>query len=285
MKSISFALLFTLWFGTSTGQTLTGKVVDSSTGEALAYVNIGGVGQPRGTITDETGTFALEINGLPAEVTVRFSMIGYAAQTFTIKDLSESDVNTIQLENISVPLSEVVIKPKKQRKIGTTGCDPGNVCGWGGDYFGKGYEIGLNMELGESPVLIKSLHVRVHKLSFDSCKLRLHVRNLVNDLPGNELLTQNIYVSITKTGWVEIDLSKYQLSLQGDVILSLEWVDVKGINKNKYVSIRSNGQKLPSTSVILFNSSKNKGSTYIRWGSEAKWQQTDGSPSFYLTVK
>ena len=228
-----FVLLFVFCIGTSTGQTVTGKVVEVSTDEPLAYVNVGVIGQPRGTITDETGAFKLEINELPDEATVRFSMIGYMAQTYTVKQLSDNNGKTIVLESAPIPLSEIVIKPGKLRKIGETKNLLWQFCsGWGGNNRGKGHEIGMQMELGELPVHVKSLHIHIYKQSFDSCFLRLHIRNIVNELPGNELLTQNIYIPITKTsGWVETDLSSHHLVFQGDIVLSLEWISVNGFQK------------------------------------------------------
>ena len=282
MKSVLFSLLSVFLIGTSAGQTVTGKVVDVATGEALVYVNVGVVGQPRGTITDVSGVFVLEITGLSAEASVRFSMIGYMGQNYTVKELSDKNGKTIMLESAPFPLSEVLIKPKKPRKIGTTNHSLTLCCGWGGDKRGKGYEIGTKMELGVSPVHFKSLHIRIRKLSFDTCILRLHVRKIINELPADELLTQNIYISITKeTGWVEFDLSKYHLVFQEDVSLSLEWISVMGDNKNKHIRVN----KSPPAPQVLFNCSKNRaGVIYTRWGSEAQWKRSEGAPCFYLTV-
>ena len=285
LKSV-FILLSIFYISTLSGQTINGNVVDASTGETLAYVNIGVVGQSRGTITNETGNFALETNGLPFEASVRFSMIGYQAQTFTVKELSYKEDVTIRLVNVPVSLSEVVIKPKRTRKAGMTKCAMGPICGWDVELRGIGSEIGLKIELGEIPVLIKSLHVRVDKNSFDTCLLRLHIRNVVNELPQDELLKQNIILPVTKkSGWAEIDLSKHQLVFHGDIILSLEFVDVKGINKNRLVSVRSNGKKLPPNAAILFNMSKSPVGTYTNFGFERQWKRSnDSTPSFYLTV-
>ena len=289
MKSLILVQVFVFCVGTLVGQTVTGKIVDVSTGEPLVYVSIGVIGQPRGTITDETGAFELEINNLSAEATVRFSMIGYIAQTYTIRELSDNNGKNIGLKSASIPLSEVVIKPGKLRKIGVTKPSR-SASGWGGnnfrkDGYGKGLEIGTKMKLGELPVQVKSLHIHFHKQTFDSCLLRLHVRNIVNELPGDELLNQNIYITITKaSGWVEFDLSKYYLVFQGNIVLSLEWISDKSDNKNQYVSVRTEDEKLPFAPVIFFSLSR-KGSKYGRMGSEAQWKQTEGSPCFYLTVK
>ncbi len=287
MKSLLFILLSVFCIGTLAGQIITGKVLDAADGEALAYVNIGVVDQLKGTITDENGAFALEVNGLSTDATVRFSMIGYAAQIFTVKDLLDNTSKVIKLVNVPVPLSEIVVKPGKTKKVGeTTFSRRGNVCGWGGDKKGQGNEIGARLELGEMPVSIRNLHIHVQKQSFDSCLFRLHVRDIIDDMPGNELLTKNILIPITQeSGWVEIDLSKYNLVFQRDIILSLEWVAVKGANKDRFVSVTSLEGKQPPTSVVLFSTMKNRYGLYTRWGSEAPWIRHEYGPCFYLTVQ
>ena len=285
MKALYFILLLVFCIRTSTGQTVAGKVVDLATNEPLAYVNVGVVGRPLGTITDETGAFALETTGLPVEATVRFSMIGYIAKTYTVQNLLDNNGKTIELESAPIQLSEVVVRPGKPRKIGETKNALMGVAGWGGVEQGKGNEIGIKMELGESPVQVKSLHMHIFKQSFDTCLLRLHIRNVIDELPGDELLTQNIYLPITKeSGWVEIDLSQYQLVFNGDIVLSFEWISAKGDNKNKYYSVRSYGKKLPPKPVFLFSTSKNRGISYTRWGSEMRWRQSESASCFYLTV-
>ena len=274
-----FLLVFVFQIGSLQGQTITGKVVDASTGEPLAYVYIELVGRPLRTNSDETGNFKLEINGLPDDATIRFSTIGYPAHTFSIKELAGNDEIKVKLESVTVPLSEVVITPKKTRKAGMTKCAAGPTYGFEIGHLGKEYETGLKIELGELPAFVKSLHVRVHKNSVDSTLLRLHVRNIINGLPGKELLSQNIIIPISKkSGWADIDLSKYQLSLQGAIILSLELVDVKGKNK-------STGKRKPANEVIQFNTAKSPTGAYIKQGSEKQWIRTsDRTPSFYLTV-
>jgi hypothetical protein len=285
---IFFVLLSIFCIGKSLGQTVYGKIVDASTGEALEYVNIGVIGKPQGTVTDKTGDYQLIINGLSAEATVRISMIGYSAQIFTVAELSENNGKTIKLESTPVLLSEVVVKPGKPantRKVGTLSCSAGVYCGWGGVSHGKGNEVGVKIGLGELPVSVKSLHVRLFKQSYDSCFLRIHVRNIMNELPGDELLNQNIIFPITQeSGWVVIDLSVYHLEFQGDIILSLEWVGIRGVKEKRLFSVLSIGEKTPPNSVILKKKKKNHGATYTRWGSEAPWVSSKGAPSFYLTV-
>ena len=279
-------LLAFLWFTSPLqAQVISGKVCDAASGKPLEYVSIGVINTTAGTITDEQGKFSFTVKGLPMDGVVRFSMIGFKSLTFTIGALINKE-NNIKLAEEPVLLKEVVIKPSGRfRKVGTTGYTfHGGLAGWGGTDFGKGFEIGSKIDLGNLPVKVKSLHIRISKQSFDSSMFRIHIRDLENNLPHQELLSRNIIICLTKeSGWEEIDLSKYNLVFKGEIALSLEWVKVKGLNKDKM--IKMNGYK-NSSAVVLFTEKKKQGCSYSRWGTEAKWSRFETeSPSFYLTIE
>ena len=263
----------------------TGKVINAKTGEPLEFVNIGIIDKPIGTITNEKGSFKLDISDLYIEKKVRFSMIGYKAQIFTVKELTNNE-NSIKLEEEPIQLSEVIVRPTgKLRQVGTTNYTfLGEVCGWGGTQFGKGHEIGTEMDLGILPVKLKSLHLRLYKQSFDSTLLRLHIRSILDSLPERELLFDNIIISVAqKSGWLNVDLSQYDIVLSGKIALSLEWVKVYGINRDRLMRINNSKQY---TANVLFKVKRKKGSMFSRWGSEAQWTRTDNkSPVFYLMVQ
>lgn len=284
MKLLSIFVLFFILTSQLHSQVITGKVVDSSNGEPLEYVGVGVINTSIGTITDEKGNFKIDVNGQTQKAIVRVSMISYKPQSFTIGELSEKD-NTIRLVIAPTQLAEVIIKPSgKTRQAGTTSYSRiGNWCGWGGSHNGKGCEIGTKIALGNSPVLLKSLHIHVQRQAFDSSQYRLHIRTIANDEPVDELLAANIMITITKeSGWIDIDLSNYNIVLQRDIALTLEWVKVFGINTNRAMKI--NNKRVAE--YVLFNSKRNQGCTFMRWGTEAKWAKTDnGSPAFYLSIQ
>jgi hypothetical protein len=284
MKSLSFFALFIALVIQLQGQNVSGKVIDFSSGDPLVYVSIGVMETTKGTISNEKGNYKLDVAGQTNNSTVRFSMIGYKSQTFTIEELSKNQ-NIIKLKSEPIQLAPVTIKPSgKIKEIGTTKYSKGIVCGWGGTDFGKGWEIGLKMELGSLPVRIKSLHFRLHKQSFDSSLFRLHIREIAEGMPLNELLDKNILIPVTKeSGWIDIDLSKYNLVFSGDIVLSLEWLKVDGIHQDRLMKMNDSKQSSPN---VLFNVKKKQGCIFNRWGSEAKWVRDDShSPSFYLTVQ
>jgi hypothetical protein len=285
IKILSIVCLFLLLNLEFYGQTLTGKVLSTSNNEPLIYASIGVIGTSLGTITNEEGYFNLGINGLPLNSQVRFSMVGFRSKTFTIEELSNKD-NTLRLECEIYKLPEIIVNPSwKTRKVGTTSFTfRGGVCGWGGTQTGKGWEIGTRIELGDLPVRLKSLHIRINNQSYDSTLFRLHIRNVVENMPLNELLNNNILISLNKeTGWIEIDLSKYKLVFAGDIAISLEWIKIVGMDSNKFITV--NGEK-KLTAGITFDIKQNQGCLYTKWGTEAKWVRHDnGSPGIYLTVQ
>ena len=284
MKSLS--VLFLLMFAAIQvqGQVITGKITDSDTGKPLQYVNIGVVGESIGAISGSQGEYSLDAKGLPDSKEVRISMIGYESRTFTIGELS-GKVNNIDLTVSTIALEEIIITPRnKSRKIGTTACSMRSICGWGGTLFGKGHEIGTKIELGDSPVSIRTLHTRLFHQSFDSSLFRLHIRDIDGDLPQDELLWENIYITVTReSGWVKFDLRPYNLVLSGDIVLTLEWVNGFGLNEDKLMKMNKGRRPEP---VVLFRSKNGEGSFYSKRGSEAKWiGRTNESPTFYLTVQ
>lgn len=283
MKLFFTIVLLSVWKISLCGITITGKVVDSTTGSPLEYVSIGVVNSSIGTITDHTGSFKLDVSDQPTDAVVRFSMISYKSQTFSINELSAGE-NNIQLVSAPVKLADVVVKPGKLRKVGVTSYTRlGNWCGWGGSQYRKGHEIGTKIELGNSMVFIKSLHFHIHRQAFDSSFFRLHIRSINNNTPDQELLTQNIIFPVTKeSGWVAIDLSKYNIFLKGEVALTLEWVKVKGTNSDRAMTIN----KKIWSEYILINEKRNKGILYSRWSTESKWNlRENNSPGIYLTVQ
>ena len=283
MKLIWTVFLFFLTLQLQ-AQLIRGKVIDFSSEKSLEYVNLGVIDTPIGITTNEKGEFSLDIKGQSPKAKVRISMIGYKPQTFLIEELTNKE-NTIKLVSDPIQLGEVTVKPfsGKLKKVGTTSSTwHGEFCGIGGTQKGKGCEIGTQIELGSKPVLLKSLHICMHNQSFESSLFRLHIRDIVNNLPSEEQLTENILIPIAKrSGWVDIDLTKYNLVFKDDIALTIEWVKVNTTNKTKFINVQGRDEYC-----ILFNMKQKQGNTYTRWGSESKWSWKAGSsPSFYLTVQ
>ncbi len=262
------------------GQVIAGRVSDSKTNEPLEYVSIGIIDTNFGTITDSTGYFRFEakVDGLSI---VRISMIGFKPQKFTVQELQDQQ-NEIKLDEAIIELTEVIVKPTKERKVGPL--HPNRFSGWsgwGGQQIKSGFEIGIKLDLGEKPVKVKNLNVLLKRQSFDKSLFRLHIRSIKDTLILDELLTENIMFSISnESGWVEIDLEPYNIILSDKVAVTLEWLDVFGNNPDRAITIN----KRMSDAYILFKNSKKHFGLY-RWGTEAKWIiNKKQSPSMYMTI-
>lgn len=283
MKHLNLLVLLLFKVALSYGQIIEGKVLDNSTNSPLEYASIGVINTRYGTITNEHGKFRLEIKETKDTSTIRFSMIGFETKLFKVKELIDNK-KVIKLKRKTIEIDEVLVKPNnRQRKIGTTNRRFGKICGWEGNSRGKGHEIGSEFDLGNQPVRIESIHIRVHRQSFDSSLFRLHIRTIKNKLPDKELLGENILIPVTVfKGWTKFDLSNYNIIMKGKVAVSLEWLKVLGLDKNKLISV-NNREKSAN---VLFSMNKKKGISFLKWGVEDKWRRTEnGSPSIFLTVQ
>lgn len=284
MKSVSIFVLFTLLVVSLHGQVITGKVIDSSSAEPLVYASIGVVDSPIGTITDENGNFKIDVNGQSPNAIIRISTISYKPKSFTIEELSNKE-NTIKLILDTIHLAEVLVRPSgKIKVVGSFNNNTTITGGLGGTEHGAGHESGLKIQLGPKPVKLISLHMNVYKQSFDTVILRLHIRRISHRIPSEELLSSNILIAITKSsGLVDIDLSNYNLVFKGDIALSLEWIRVVGVHKDRFFKPKK-GFGFEPYPCVYFNISK-QGTTYYRRGCENKWVRQEMSPCIYLTVQ
>jgi hypothetical protein len=264
------------------GQVIKGHVLDSLSGKPLEYVSIGIIDTPHGCITDEKGSFSFEAGDQEPSSRLRISMIGYEAQVFSLDEFMQLE-KEVQLVPKVYELAGAEVKPwTRERKAGSDRiARMSGWSGWGGTPVRKGYEMGTRIDLGERPVKIKNLQVRLHRQAFDTSYFRLHMRAMKDTLILEELLTQNIVAKISEeSGWALIDLEPYQLVLSGTVGVTLEWLKVEGLNQDRAMKINDRMQE----AYLLFKNQKNAYGLY-RWGTEARWIiNKKVSPGLYVTV-
>jgi len=265
-------------------QNIKGIVVDSITNKPLAYVNVGVVNSSFGCITNTNGLYQLKLDKkVDALSFVRYSMLGYDDKIIALSKAFQLD--SIYLQKKDIMLDEVILTNKsfsKKKKFGTKKKSKHGICGWGGNKFGSGHEIGLAINLGKKESKIEKLKINIYNHSYKNSLLRLHIRDLKDGLPNNEILNKNILIPINKkSGWVTVDLSKENIIISGKIVLTVEWISAKAVVRKRVIAV--NKQKTPS---ILIYTNRKQGELFIRKGSELPWRKINNqSPNMYIEVK
>lgn len=90
-------------------RTISGKVTSAEGGEAMVGVSVAVRGTTMGTLTDENGTFTLEV---PVNRTLTFNYIGYIAQEVIVRNQSTINIALVSDDNA---IEEVVVTGMGQR--------------------------------------------------------------------------------------------------------------------------------------------------------------------------
>ena len=237
MKSYSSYLLlicFNIQFGICQVD-LVGQVIDAAIEEPLPYVNIGLVNQNIGTVTDEAGYFELEVpgNGF-ADATLRFSMIGFEPQDFTLQEYRDQKILTIPLNEKATALEEVVLTTKKnkyQTKI--LGNKTTSQLIYAAFTTNKlGNEMGFLVRGRKNPMILKKFNVSLVENDYGPIRFRLNFYDLKDGLPNETLLNENIIVETDiQSGIVSKDLTPYEIVIDQDFFVAIEWIEDLGPGK------------------------------------------------------
>jgi len=217
------------------GFILSGTLKDSYTNEALPFVNIGISEKEIGTVSNKNGNFELHLERGNIDDTLRISMIGYKTKTVLIKNLySQNDNIQIKLEEEISELEEVIVGAKglKKRTIGNK--SETKFLNVGFSYDQLGAEIGIRINVRKDPTYVDTFNFSVsHNRLSTKSTFRLNIYHIVNGEPAENILKNNIIIPVEsrQTGVISVDLTKYDIVLKDDVIVSLEWVENEGNTK------------------------------------------------------
>lgn len=250
-------LCFSLIFSSSFSQKICkGVLLDSLTNQPIEFANIGIVGKGFGTVTNENGEFNFEVPDSVANAPIKVSMIGYRSKTFSAANLAA--LNKIKLAQAATNLNEVSVSVKKT-KIKILGNDTktnGVTAGFVKNTLGA--ELAVKLNIKHAKTHLRKFFLNVPRNSIEKPIFRFNVYN--KDEKGNpkdNLLTQNIIVEMKeKTGLIELDLTPYNLYVDDDVFISLEWIKDLGDVKGLYFSAKLVGSP-----------------TYFRQASQDKWNK------------
>ncbi len=212
-----------------------GQVIDAATKEPLPYVNIGLLEKNIGTVSDETGYFELEVNTEQnSRDTLRFSMIGFETKSYTLNDFINQNEIEVYLTEKSTALDEVILNSKRknyQTKIlGNKTTSKALYAAFTSNKLGN--EMGFIVRARKHPMILKKFNISLVENDYGSIKFRLNIYDVLNGLPNKTLLTDNLFIETEEsTGIVSLDLTPYEIILDQDFFIAIEWIEDLGPGK------------------------------------------------------
>lgn len=231
MRLLLLSFVFLFFLPQLNAQEFKGTVRSKKTGKPIPYVNIGVVGRNTGTVSDATGNYTLAVGPEFDSDTLRVSCIGYTAFSTTVSQFRNQQHHDLQLEERIIELSEVVVRPKtfRQRTLGVTARSKAIRAGF--EKNALGYECGILMKNTRTAHLDK-VNIHFASCSYDTVFCRLNIYKALADMNFEPLLSQPIYVQLSKeevlSDQVSIDLAPYDLWVEGNFLVTLEHVKDMG---------------------------------------------------------
>ncbi len=205
---------------------LKGKIVDPDK-IGLAYVNIGIANKNLGTVSQRDGSFQIKIYPEFVSDSLTISMAGYQTRTVAISKLiHEPKPLNISLKERFTELNEVVITKKTLpvKILGNT--TTSNFISVGLPLKFLGSEVGVKINLGKNPVILKKFSFNISGNRLDTAVFRMNIYDIKKGLPFENILHKNILIHVGKqTGLYTVNLTDYKLEMKGEIFLSLEWIE------------------------------------------------------------
>ena len=255
---------------TNDEKVLKGRIRDKKSNLPLPFVNIGILNKDRGTTSNTKGEFELSLSESNINDTLRISMVGYEPREIYLKDIfkkteTDSKYSTAGKTN---ELKEIVIVDKK---LATKVLGNETDSKFFGGKFASGdlgSEIAIRIKIKDAPTYLDTFRFNISYNTGDTARFRVNIYDVKTGLPDKNILTDNITLSINgKTGKIEVDLSKYNVVVNDDFFIALEWIEGK------------------NNSGIVFSAGfANKG-TYYRKASQGRWKKYPMGVGFNVTAK
>jgi len=265
-KNLIIKVLFLLLFSnTSLSQekNIFGIILDSLQ-NPIQYANIGILNKPIGTVSNKKGEFNLILDNSYLSDTLKISCLGYVSKELLIKNLLNRPNSIIILEKLIEELNEVVLysnnlkphskgrqKTKTNQELFFVVPNMSNI--------NLGAEIGRKFSIGKEPANLTEFKFYLKQNNFEQARFRINIYSIKKNIPQKRLNEKDIFSDINKdfTGWVNVDLSKYNITVNQDIIITIEWIESSEIGDTLSLPIFA-----PSLSAIH----------YYKQSAQSKWR-------------
>jgi hypothetical protein len=237
-KCYRVAILLCLFNQAWGQQSIRGNVLDSQSNKPIAYANIGILNSKVGTLSNQDGTFSIEIPDSHAKDTLIFSALGYARKSIPVQLIETNRTTTIFLSESVTVLTELTISSTKEKRkefeLGNR-YSRGNLNLSSGEDANAGASVALLVENKYPsahddltyPVFLQEAKVKIGENTSGNFKIRVRLYDVdsVTGAPGTDLLNESLVIeSAIKRGWISFDLSKYNLLVHGPFYIAFEWI-------------------------------------------------------------
>jgi hypothetical protein len=209
---ISLLSLVLSWVCAYSQQQLTGRILNEDN-QSIGYASVGIKNKKAGIVADSSGKFKLMLPGfIKDNDSVIISSIGFQSLRLSLrKALNQSE---FVLRPISRDMPEVSLNSfLHATTVGSSSQDFTFYRGW----FERktGGEIGRVVGIPHKKYKLDKIFFKADN-TCDTCWVRLHIRKMNGDDPGDELLADNIIVPFSKLNFNDqpaFDLSEYNVVL------------------------------------------------------------------------
>jgi hypothetical protein len=140
----------------------------------------------------------------------------------------------ITLDEAAYQMDEVFVYGEKfkgrklrERILGNETESRNNKTGFDANLLGN--EMGIVIKTKRRPTFIKDFSIYITDNDYNTFKFRINFYNLRNGLPDQNILKENIIVtSSMKEGKLTVDLSQYNIVVEDDFFVSMEWIEDMG---------------------------------------------------------
>lgn len=111
--------------------------------------------------------------------------------------------------------------------MGNTDAGPGSQTLFKANQLGN--EMGILIKVKRNPTFVQEFKIYVTENKYDTFTFRLNFYSVEKGLPDKNLLSENIITSFSKPeGEIKVDLREYNIVLEDDVIVTMEWIENLG---------------------------------------------------------
>lgn len=238
LLSILFFLSAVCSVKTYAQSVIRGTITSAKDGRPAAYASIKLNGQNTGTISDTAGNFTLQVHRIKQSDTIIISSVGFEDLKIPAQKVNRN--TPLKLQESQKMMESVIIRSFNKEEIaGAKSEIVGYYRSWNTDNTGG--EIGRSFLPGHSEYQVAKVRFKVYN-TYDTCIIRLHIREMNNGEPGREILMDSVAQIINKSSQAdkayEFDLNKYNVVLnKKNIFVSFEVLEgTQSDNTNRSLS-------------------------------------------------